>query len=59
MVLEVRAMSSGDVGVQYRAVFYPTENQLTLFSSRMDGKIFSDEGFVGDIGVVSGIYSGP
>ena len=50
-------MSSGDVGVQYQAVFYPTENQLTFFE---DGwKIFSDEGFVGDIGVVSGVYSGP
>ena len=57
MALEVRAVSSGDVGVQYQAVFYPTENQLTFFE---DGwKIFSDEGFVGDIGVVSGVYSGP
>ena len=57
MVFEVRAMSLGDVGVQYRAVFYPTENQLTF--SKMDGKIFSDEGFVGDIAVVSGVYSSP
>jgi len=24
-------MASGDVEVQYRAVFYPTENQLTFF----------------------------
>ena len=36
IIFEVRAMSSGDVGVQYRAVFFPTENQLTFL--RMDGK---------------------